>query len=135
MLSRYCPSPPVDLNIPGQNSRAIATLPARFAAFSGAMLFVYPLLLSVSILRAVFLRTTKGRPSKILAKGTYNNVHVPDRHYPSQLVFDKPLDEPSLRSALLGLCAEEGITENQVDLTFVDTVPAGWPAGGAVRKR
>ena len=121
------------LNIPGQNEKANAMLPARVAIFSAAMAVAYPLLLTVCILRAVFMRTTKGTPSQILQKGTYNNAHLPDQHYTCQLLFDKPLEEPRLRAALVELCAEDGITEDQIDLSFEDATPASWPATGSHR--
>jgi hypothetical protein len=51
-----------------------------------------------------------------------------------QMLFDKPLDEPPLRQALVSLCAEDGISEDQIDLCFVDgAAPASWPASGSHR--
>ena len=120
-----------ELNIPGQSTRAYAMLPVRSAVWSAAFSVSYPIALVASYLRAIYMRVSKGLPSQILAKGTSGNVHKADSHYACQILFSKPFDEPKLRSALLELCAEDGIAESQVDLEFVDETPNGWPETGS----
>ena len=43
------------------------------------------------------MRAVHGKPSDILSKGAYGNVHMADMHYPGHLLFDQPLHEPRLR--------------------------------------
>lgn len=120
-----------ELNIPGQSFRAYATLPLRTLLWSTAFSVSYPIALVASYIRAVYMRVSIGLPSQILAKGTHGNVHKEDSHYACQVLFSQPFDEPRLRSALLELCAEDGIGESKVEVKFVDETPSGWPETGS----
>ena len=51
------------------------------------------------------------------------------------MLFDKPLAEESLRAALVSLCAEGGVSEEQLELELVDGAapPRIWVATGLHR--
>lgn len=116
------------LKLPGGNCLAIVTLPLRIVIFLILFVLLYILMLLGAFLRAIFMRCWHGKPSKILKKGSFNNVHKPGIHYPGMQLFDHPLDEQKLRPALVGLCAEDGLKEEEIDLTFVDEEPnPEWP--------
>ena len=136
-------SPPKDeqksssaINVPGTNATASSMLPARVIVFAGTFAITYPFLLVGSAVRALYMRAAHGNPSQILAQGTYptfgeGNEHIPDLHYPCQMLFKHPLDEARLRKVLVELCAEDGIKENEVELVFKDEVPQDWPTTGS----
>lgn len=119
------------LNIPGTSCHSRLLLPLRLLAVVLAWTFTGPLFIIVAMLRAVYLRLVRGRPSQILKFGAYNGFHQRDLHYPCLQVFEEPLDEPRLKKALIELCAEDGIREKDIDLKFFSDQPKDWPLSGS----
>jgi len=122
---------PKSLSIPGSNSLAYVMLPLRLVIWAVPMLLLYPIMLVMCWLRAVYLRLVIGRPSQILKLGTYGNKHMADLHYASHVLYSQPFEQERLRKALVELCAEDGIKEAQIELLFSDEVPNSWPATGS----
>ena len=134
-------------------SRTSRPFQMRICVFSIFFSIFYPLMLMAAWTRAIVLRLTKGTPSQILKYGTYpppkqaadlppadaeNGVglqsasHRACAHYPCQQLYDQPLDEAKLRAALVGLAAEDGITEAEVLVDFkTDEKPNDWPKTGS----
>ena len=119
------------LNIPGANAQAYVMLPLRLFVTMIPVTMMFCLMLPAAICRAVYLRCVRGKPSDILKTGTYppqtKDNHKPDMHYPSQILFAKPLDEAQLKKALLELCAGDGIEAETVSVEFMEGEPADWP--------
>jgi hypothetical protein len=127
-------------NMPGANPKAYMMLPLRVVVFVFFFSLMYPMFLLVAVLRALYLRLFIGPPSKVLKYGTYPypNLAGPGRpthkaatHYPAQFLYDKPLDEAKLRQALFSLTADDGIADDEVELTFKDEKPNDWPTTGS----
>jgi len=136
MLSerRYAPlpqGPTQDINIPGTSCLAIVMLPLRIIVVALGFTLMYPLLVVFAILRALYLRIVKGRPSQILKYGTYGEKHVAGGNYPCQQLYKEPLDEARFRKALIELAAEDGIEEKDIDIKFYDEKPNDWPTTSA----
>ena len=132
------------LNIPGKNLQALLMLPLRIVLWLFSFSFLYSLALPVSLLRALYLRIVRGRPSQILVKGTYpmstgadgkpiNPNHSPGGlNYAAQVLFDKPFDEAKLKAALMSTAGSDHIDASEVELTMMDEVPnPQWPAKGS----
>ena len=130
-------------NMPGATLKAYLMLPVRMIVFGVSFTLMYPLMLTAGLLRALYLRAVVGKPSKILKYGTYpppkpvadGATHVANHracgHYPCQQLYSKPLDEAKLRKALIGLCAEDGIKEEEISLKFFAEEPMDWPSSGS----
>jgi hypothetical protein len=118
-------------------------LPLRLVFFTVMFIIMYPLMLVVGTLRAIYLRLAVGKPSVVLKYGAYphpkeavdgtlhTSSHQQCEHYGSQQLFSKPLDEEKLRKAVVELCAEDGIEEHEVGVKFFDEEPMDWPASGS----
>lgn len=119
------------LNVPGTSWRAILMLPPRLAVTTVLFSFLYSLSLPIAMLRAIYLRLVKGKPSQILKLGAHNAIHLDDMHYPCQQVYKEPLDESRLRKALVELAAEDGIGEGKIWLKFHAEKPNDWPTASA----
>ena len=112
------------LNIPGQNALAYLTLPLRAALWCLVVALGFPFLLAAAYTRAIFMRVVKGRPSQILSKGTYGNVHKADANvYCAHILLNKPIDEAPMRQALVELSNEDGLPANKLELRFFSEVP------------
>jgi hypothetical protein len=120
-----------NVNIPGTSCQAILMLPLRFIFVFILFVLLYPLTLILALLRAIYLRVVIGRPSQILKIGAYGNEHKEGMPYPCQQLYKEPLDEVRLRKALVELCAEDGIEESDIDLTFMAEQPNDWPGTGS----
>jgi len=122
-------------NVPGTSARAKIMLPFRVLLVTTLWVLLFPLLVTIAMLRALFMRVRRGRPSQILRTGRYNAVHMPapDLHYNCMHTYTAPLDEARLRKALVELCAEDGISEEKIDLKFFAEEPNDWPASGSHR--
>ena len=97
-------------------------------------------------MRAVYLRVVVGTPSQILKYGAYpmpkqskklpaagedgvgliTTSHKACTHYPCQQLYSMPFDEAKFRAALVGVAAEDGIEEDEVDVKFVEEKPNDW---------
>jgi len=117
--------------LPGTSGQAYLMLPVRIIVTSFFVVLMYPVLLPVSLLRAIYLRCVRGKPSQILKYGTYNDSHMDAMHYPCQQLFKEPLEETRLRKALVELCAEDGIDEKGIFLKFWEEQPNDWPSTGS----
>jgi len=116
------------LRLPGSSAFAYAMLPLRLVVWTVLFALLFPLLLLMGTLRAIYLRLRVGLPSQILAKGTRGNTNDPDVHYPCIHLFTKPINEPKMRAALVSLCAENNIQEKDLLLEFGDEAPLDWPS-------
>jgi len=94
-------------------------------------LLFFPLCLVIAVLRALYMRCFVGTPSQILKKGNYNRKNSKDQHYLNLQTYNMPLDEKKLRDAIVSLCAEDNIPEEEIDVTFLDEKPNDWPATGS----
>lgn len=123
--------PSKELNLPGTSAKALVMLPIRVALWAAVVSFFYPIFLIAATLRALYLKLVYGPPSKILKYGTHNAAKWPDFHYPAHVLFDKTLDETKLKDALVGLCAEDGITAEKVEVVFHHVPPNDWAENGS----
>lgn len=119
------------VKIYGTSLRARLAFPARVVFVTLLWCLIFPPLVLVAVLRALYLRLKVGRPSQILRKGRYNAVHQQGLHYPCMQTYKEPLNEARLRSALVSLCAEDGIEGKDVDLKFHTEQPNDWPQTGS----
>lgn len=62
---------PEPANMPGATPYAYMMLPVRMLAFTFFFTLMYPLVLFLGIMRAIYLRIVVGTPSQILKYGTY----------------------------------------------------------------
>lgn len=119
------------VNIPGKSWRAIIALPLRLFLTLLVWTLTCPMMILISVLRALWLRIVKGRPSQILKYGTHNAEHIPGMHYPCMQLYTEPLDEGRLRKALVELLAEDGVEEKDIYLKFNADEPKDWPQTGS----
>jgi len=122
-----------NLRIPGFNICAYLMLPLRVLVWGMAFMFLYLLLLPISMLRAIYLRLVVGPPSKILVKGTrpIQNHQPGGGNYLSQMLFSQPFDATKLKAALISAAGDDNIKEHEVELTVMDEVPRDWPVEGS----
>jgi hypothetical protein len=124
----------------------------RVCVFGIFFTITYPLMLTAAWVRAIYMRAFKGTPSQILKYGSYpppkqaadlppagadgvglqSAAHRACAHYPCQQLYDQPLEEETLRAALIGLAAEDGISEDEILVDFKkDEKPKDWPSIGS----
>jgi len=63
--------------------------------------------------------------------GLIATSHKACTHYPCQQLYSMPFDEAKFRAALVGVAAEDGIEEDEVDVKFVEEKPNDWPSSGS----
>ncbi len=102
---------------------------ARAAASVCATTLLVPLLIPVTIARAVYQRLVCGKATKILRvhQGPYRRGIF----YGAQMVFSKPFDCAKLRDIFFKMVQEAGIDGDQARLDFDGERPQPFPAGAA----